>query len=226
VLKDGICSLISSYLKTRTIDAGSCTVTCEVPERYLALLANATSRPNCQGGAAPWTGRQRFEISFATAAGSTKFFVYAEVQPAAAPVVVATRAMARGEVLTAADLELQDVAYLPKVGDRRVVARSIDSLIGMEVRQPISAGSMVYLEAVQPPVLVKRGELIRISSQSGGIRVRTTARALQDRSQGQLVEVESLTTKQRFDVRVVGPGEAAIVAIATPAGPIKTARRK
>jgi flagella basal body P-ring formation protein FlgA len=178
---------------------------------------------------APWTGRQRFEISFSTTTGATKFSIYADVNPAAMPVVIATRAMARGDVVTAADVELQDIGYVPKPNDRRVAVRSIDPLIGMEVRQPIPAGSMVYTDAVQPPVLVKRGELIHVSSQGGGIRVRTTAKALQDCSQGQLVAVESLTTKQRFDARVVGPGQAVIAAVATPTvsertTPVETAR--
>jgi flagella basal body P-ring formation protein FlgA len=231
ILNDGIRELIASYLKTKSAEAESCTVACQVPPRHLASLATATSRPVCQGGIAPWTGRQRFEVSFATAAGATKFFVHADVNPAATPVVIATRALVRGEVVTTADVELQDIGYVPKPNDRRVAARSIESLIGMEVRQPIPAGSMVFTDAVQPPVLVKRGELIHISSQSGGIRVRTTAKALQDCSQGQLVEVESLTTKQRFDARVVGPGQAVIATVATPAAgertaPIETARLK
>jgi len=45
------------------------------------------------------------------------------------------------------------------------------------------------------------------------------------------VEVESLATKERFDARVVGPGEAVIVAIAAPAiserqGPIRTTQQR
>jgi flagella basal body P-ring formation protein FlgA len=228
ILSDGVATMISNYLKTKSADAASWTVTCDLPPRHAASLAAATSRPVCKGGAAPWTGRQRFEISFATAKGTTKFAVYADVTPAAMPVVVTTRALARGEVVTAADVELQEVGYVPKPNERRVAARSIDMLVGMEVRQPIPAGSMVFTDAVQPPLLVKRGDVIRISSQSGGIRVRTTAKALQDRSHGQLVEVESLATKERFDARVVGPGEAVIVAISTPrasAAPVETARR-
>jgi flagella basal body P-ring formation protein FlgA len=230
-LNEGVCTLISSYLKTKSAEAGSCTVKCDLAARHLASLAAATSRPVCNGGAAPWTGRQRFEISFATGAGAAKFFVYADVTPAATPVVVTLRPMARGEVVTAADVELQIVESAPKTSDRRIVARSIEPLIGMEVRQPIPGGGMVFMDAVQPPILVKRGELIHISTQSGGIRVRTTARALQDRSHGQLVEVESLATKERFDARVIGPGEAAIVAITSPAtnersAPIETARRQ
>jgi flagella basal body P-ring formation protein FlgA len=99
----------------------------------------------------------------------------------------------------------------------------------MEARQPIPAGNVVYRELVKSPVLVKRGELITVSSQSGGFRVRTSARALQDCSHGELVQVESLQTKEKFEARVVGPREAAIATItreeARSPYPVGTAQR-
>ncbi len=230
MLSDGIRNLMANYLRTKTGDAGNWTITCDVAERHLALLQTATTRPTCAGGTAPWSGRQRFVISFATANGPNQFPVYAEITPPSVPVVVALASLNRGDVITAADLELQNGDGIPKSNGRRVPAQSIESLIGMEARQPIPAGAIVFTDSVQSPVLVKRGELITISSQGNGIRVRTTARARQDGSHGQLVQVESLETKERFDVRVVGAREAAVSAIsASPqremARPIETARR-
>jgi flagella basal body P-ring formation protein FlgA len=100
----------------------------------------------------------------------------------------------------------------------------------MEARQSIQAGAVVFSDQVQSPIMVKRGELITISSEAGGIRVRTTVRALQDKSKGQLVQVEALNTKERFDARVTGPQTAAIMTIASPSfgepsNTIETARR-
>jgi flagella basal body P-ring formation protein FlgA len=222
--------LIASHLDMKTGRAMDVTVDCEIADRHLMLLAAATSPVDCQGGAAPWTGRQRFELSFNTTDGPVKVPVYAQVTPESMPVVVTTRAMTRGDVFTAADLDLQNVAYAPKPGDRRVALDSVESLIGMEVRRPMPAGSIVFSDAVQSPILVKRGDLITVTSQSSGIRVRITAKALQDRSQGELVQVESLDTKEKYVARVVGMREAAIVAIgpAAASGPVpqtETARR-
>jgi flagella basal body P-ring formation protein FlgA len=230
VLADGVPTLILNHLNRQSTDASRYEVECEVAERHLALLASAKTKPKCTGGAAPWTGRQRFEISFATPDGAVRFPIYAQVTPPPVPVVVALQPIARGDVFTAANVELRDVGYAPKANERRVAVDSIDSLIGMEARQQIPAGSVVFAESVQSPIVVKRGELISVSSQSSGIRVRTTARALQDRSRGDLVQVESLQTKEKFDARVVGPGKAVIIAIAAPASsapaqPIETARR-
>jgi flagella basal body P-ring formation protein FlgA len=205
--------LIAGHLDTQTGRAMDVAVTCEIADRHLMLLAAATSPLECQGGAAPWTGRQRFEISFATTEGPVNVPVYADVTPESMPVVVTTRAMTRGDVFTAADLDLQNVAYESKPGDRRVALDAVETLIGMEVRRPMPAGSIVFSDAVQSPILVKRGDLITVTSQSSGIRVQITAKALQDRSQGELVQVESLDTKAKFDARVVGLREASIVAI-------------
>lgn len=230
VLADGIQTLILNHLATQSADASRCEVECDVPERHLVLLASATSKPNCTGGIAPWTGRQRFEISFTTANGAVKFPIYAQVTPPPVPVVVALQPIARGDVFTAANVALQDVGYIPKANERRVAVDSIERLIGMEARQQIPVGSIVFAEALRSPVVVKRGELISVSSQSSGIRVRTTARALQDSSRGDLVQVESLETKEKFDARVIGPGKAVIVAITAlesseQARSIETARR-
>jgi flagella basal body P-ring formation protein FlgA len=65
---------------------------------------------------------------------------------------------------------------------------------------------------VQSPVLVKRGDLITVSSRSGSICVRTSAKAVQDGSKGDLIQVESVDSKQRYDARVVGLREASVFA--------------
>ena len=136
--------------------------------------------------------------------------------PVLTPVVVAVQPIARGAVFTAAQLEVRNINYVPKASDRRVAIDAIEKLIGMEARQAIQTGAVVFSDQVQPPVLVKRGELVTVSSQASGIRVRTTARAREDGVQGQLVQVESPDTRERFEARIVGRREAAIVALTTP----------
>jgi flagella basal body P-ring formation protein FlgA len=212
-LRRDIQLIVENYLNTKALDGIGREVTCDVAERHLAQLQLAKSSPVCSGGAAPWSGRQRLLISFPTARGQAQFPVYAEVAPKAVPIVIATEQIPRGAVITAAHIELRTMEHSVKANDRRKPVGSVESLIGMEARQTIAPGAVVYTDQVQSPLLVKRGELITISSAAGGIRVRTTVRALQDRSQGELVQVESLATKERFDARVTGPGAAAIITV-------------
>ncbi len=84
-LRDELTRIISSYLDMKTGQAGGWRITCEVPARHLAQVDSASSPPTCSGGAPPWTGRQKFIISFQTAEGGVQFPVYAEIVPAAAP---------------------------------------------------------------------------------------------------------------------------------------------
>jgi flagella basal body P-ring formation protein FlgA len=229
-LRTDVRHLVADYLSSKSADAAGCEVTCDVAERHLSLLQIANSSPMCSGGNPPWTGRQRLVVTFNTERGEVSFPVYAEVTPKAAPAVVAIENIPRGAVITAAHLELRMVDRLPKSNNRRFPVDSIEKLIGMEAKQTIQAGAIVFSDHVQSPILVKRGELITVASESGAIRVRTTVRALQDRSKGQLVQVESLDTKERFDARVTGLRTAAIMTFASPSvgnqsSTIETARR-
>jgi flagella basal body P-ring formation protein FlgA len=203
---------IASYLETKAGQAATWRVSCEVADRYLALLARATAPPQISGGNPPWTGRQRFLVEIRTAEGAMQLPVYAEVGATSIPVVVAVQPIGRGEPITAADVALQAVDHLPAANGRRIAVESVESLIGMEARQSIRAGEVVFSDQVQPPLLVKRGDAITVSSHAGGIRVRTTARARENGARGDLVQVESLETRERFEARVVGPREAAVFA--------------
>jgi flagella basal body P-ring formation protein FlgA len=211
-LRDEVRRIISSYLDAKTGQTGAWRVTCEVPARHLAQLNASKSPPTCSGGSPPWSGRQQFILSFNTADRPVKFPVYADVTPAAVPVVVAVQPIARGALITAADVELQTIESVPSATSRRAPVTSLAQLIGMEARQPISVGDVVFTDRVQSPVLVKRGEVITVVSQGGGIRVSTTARARQDGARGELVQVESLETRERFDARVIGHRQAAVFA--------------
>ncbi len=128
--------------------------------------------------------------------------------------VVALQPIARGAVITASDVELQMLESVPAATSRRAPVTSIEQLIGMEARQPIVAGDVIFTDKVQAPVLVKRGEIVTVVSQVGSIRVTTTARARQDGSRGELVQLESLGTRETYDAQVTGLREAAVFATA------------
>ncbi len=229
-LRQRLNRIVLKYLDAKTGRVDAWKVECDVVDRELAKLNVATSDPVCQGGSEPWTGRQRFLMSFATADGQVQMPIFADVAPPAVPVVVAIRPIVHGDVIKAADIEMRTVDSGSKMMSQRAVAESVEKLIGMEARQSIQAGEIVFADQVQSPILVKRGDLITVTSQSGGIRVRTSALALKDGAHGELVQVESLGSRQKYDARIVGPREAAVFALSRPEAPeqpqrINTARR-
>lgn len=186
--------------------------------RQARLVAAAEKIVVC-GGTAPWQGSQHFEVTTYGPAGATRFEVLAQVTVRPS-VVVLTRSVGRGEVITAADVELM-------AGDpadaNAVVFHAVEEVVGKEARQAMSAGNAVAREAVQAPVIVRRGEVVTVYARSSGIRVRTMARAREDGSLDDLVTVESLDTRKSFFARVCGVQEVEIYAQAVqtrePAAP-------
>ncbi len=229
-LKSLVCRILGDHVQAKSGKAEMGRIECKLSERQLAQLAGATSLPVCGGGSEPWTGRQMFTLSFATADGTVQFPVYADVAAAAVPVVVATRPVGAGMSLQPPMWKYGKSTPTARTSGQQATFDSVEEIIGMEARKPLQANEVVLADQVQSPVVVKRGELITIGSQSGGIRVRTSAKALQDGAQGDLIAVESLESKQRYDARVVGLREAAIfaparVATPTPRKRVDTARR-
>ena len=175
-LQDQYENIIGDYVASKTGQSEPRRIACNVSAHQLAQLAEATSPPTCEGGDEPWTGRQKFMISFTTASGPIHVPVCADVAEPAMPVVVAIRPVARGDVITGADIDVRKLEPSAKAGQRTAID-SVEKVVGMEARQPLQPGDVVYNESVSPPLLVKRGDVVTAVSQSGGIRVRTTAKA-------------------------------------------------
>jgi len=201
--------LVLEHLRRSSGQDGGWNATFKVSNRELQQVSMATSPLTCAGGRSPWVGQQRFVITFATPQGDARVAVFANVTRPL-PVVKAVAPVERGKLITAADVavELSEDSFLAL--GRRVPFDSIERLVGMEATRPIQAGEVVFTDSVRMPLLVKRGEEITVIAQGGGIRVRTVARARQDGARGELVQLETPGSRERFDAVVVGQREAVV----------------
>jgi flagella basal body P-ring formation protein FlgA len=229
-LRQRLTNIIANYVGAKTGKVEAWRIECDVTNRELRQLDRAMSAPVCSGGREPWVGRQRFLLSFSSADGQVQLAVFADISPPPQPTVVALRAIARGDVIRAADIELATIEVNSKSTGQRATFDSVEKLIGMEASQAIRVGEAILVGQVRSPIMVRRGDVITVISQGGGIRVRTSAKALSDGARGDLVQVESLGSREKFDVRIVGPREAAVFAISRPTTPelptrMDTARR-
>jgi flagella basal body P-ring formation protein FlgA len=128
------------------------------------------------------------------------------------PVVVTIQPIERGAIITAADVELQSLDDVSTASGYRAPIGSMEQIVGTEAARPLPAGHVVVTSDVQAQLLVKRGEEVTVYARGGGIQVRTLARARQNGARGELVQVESLETRERFDAVVVGHREAVVFA--------------
>jgi len=173
------------------------------------------------------TGRRQFQVTVQTTHESVRFAIEAGVA-AAPPVVVSVESLPRGAPVRATDVAL--VRLPPEQGPPEGL-HSLEEIVGKETTRAIPKGKVVAADWVRSPLLVRRGDVVTVSARSGGVCVRTTARARDDGSLGELVAVESLTDRSTYYARVVRPREVEVYARAArasdsrPGGPAGTVLR-
>ncbi len=130
-------------------------------------------------------------------------------------VVVATRAVPRGAVIQASDVQLD--RSQPVTGKMEVATR-LEEVVGKEAAGAIVAGRPIDQKAIRQPLLVRKGEVVTVYVRSPGVRIRTAGRAQDAGSQGELIAVESLENRQTYFARVTGIQEAEVYARAEERG--------
>jgi flagella basal body P-ring formation protein FlgA len=185
----------------------------KLDESAVPAILEARQALYIAGGKAPWVGSQRFTIAAGEGAVLRPLIVSANVKLPAAT-VVAVRSLARGDIARAEDFTLSRDAR--RVGLQTESSyTSIEQVVGLEVIRPITAGQAVTNAMLRKPRLVDRGFVVTVVANSGGIKVKTTARARQAGSDGDLIEVEAIADKARYFARVSGVQQVEVLAGAT-----------
>jgi flagella basal body P-ring formation protein FlgA len=203
-----VAQAVLEYLRRQVPDTSCWKVDVQLDEEQARQLTAAGSSISVQGGTAPWLGPQRFQISIVGATEPVAFEIDATVSMPTA-VVVAARPLPRGVLISAADVRLEPLEPTAGIGQP---FNSIDQVVGRETAEPISAGKPLEADSLRLPLLVRRGDVVTVFARAAGIRVRTTARARDEGSLGDLVAVESILDRRRYFARVAGLREVEIFA--------------
>ncbi|MCE0503894.1 MULTISPECIES: flagellar basal body P-ring formation chaperone FlgA [unclassified Roseivivax] len=105
---------------------------------------------------------------------------------ATVPVAVPVRQILPGEILTEADLR---VISLPRARVGSFALTDRDKLIGMEVRSLLTTGRAVMAQAVQEPLVIRRGQSVAIRLNDGRLVLSAPGRALRDAHAGEEIKV-------------------------------------
>ncbi|MCE7975038.1 MAG: flagella basal body P-ring formation protein FlgA [Leptolyngbya sp. PLA1] len=122
-------------------------------------------------------------------------------------VLVATSAIAKGSAIRPGSL-LEEERWLPPSSS----PASQTDLDGQVLKNRLSVGQVVEMQDIEPPLVVKRGDVVAVDCLSGAFSVRTTARALSPGRLGEVIQFQSLSSKHTFRARVSGPGLAVTLA--------------
>lgn len=117
-----------------------------------------------------------------------------------ASVVVATRAVGRGEVVTEHDVTVErlDLSDLP-----RGIVTDPAELVGLTVRQPLMPWAPVRREQLGTSALVRRGDAVLIVATSGALRITTPGEVRADAARGESVAVLNRASGKQIVGRVV-----------------------
>ena len=206
--KRRLCEAIAKYLNEHSASQQDWAVEFELTEANARLFADSVTPIQVAGGAAPWTGLQRFELASASPRATARATIDATTR-VIAPVVVALHAMARGDVIHEGDVALQRIAAADKLP---CAMHAPEQAIGHELVRAVGAGMAVTTDALRQPLAVHRGEVVTVLARAGGIRIRTNARAREEGSVGELVAVESLLNRSAYYARVSGTREVEVFA--------------
>lgn len=163
-------------------------------QRKLAKIGTVVQ---VEGGRRPWTGRQRFLITGDLQ--DEKVAIYAKVVRVQT-VLFAREAIAKGNIIRLTDLELREhEGRVPTTA-----YASLNDVVGMEAARSIRPDTIVQESHVKAPLQVQRGESATVFARTGGITVKSSVVARQDGAMGDLIQVETVDSKEQFTARVSG----------------------
>jgi flagella basal body P-ring formation protein FlgA len=118
-------------------------------------------------------------------------------------IVYAARPIERGQTISENDiyLEEKDVSAVPQ----RVVFNPKE-VIGKKAKRNIPASMMLRSNLVEYPSAVKKGDLVTILAQSGGLWISTKGEAVEDGIVGETIKVKNLRSKKIVGGTIVERG--------------------
>ncbi|MFT3997398.1 MAG: flagellar basal body P-ring formation chaperone FlgA [Asticcacaulis sp.] len=122
-------------------------------------------------------------------------------------VLVFTRSMSAGEVVSASDIAWQPVQSHMASG---ALNGDADTAIGKSVRAPVREGGVVRASDLTSPIVVHRADAVRVVWQMGGASLSMTGTAQKDGAIGDVITIRNPQSKKLIDAVVTGPGTAAV----------------
>jgi len=105
-----------------------------------------------------------------------------------ADVVTPTRTLRPGTLITAADLTVKDT-------EQNGMFDRIEDVAGQEARIALYAGRPIPFDAIGPPALIDRNEIVALHFQTAGLSITTEGRALERGGVGDRVRIMNLSSR-------------------------------
>jgi len=122
----------------------------------------------------------------------------------AADIVTPLRTLRPGSLIELDDLTVRDGAH-DGAFDR------ISDVVGQETRLALYAGRPILFEAVGPPSIVNRNEIVALRFHTAGLTITTEGRAMERGSKGDRIRVMNLQSRTTLFGLVQGNGTVKVI---------------
>lgn len=184
----------------------------EVQVLHASYLELACRQPLVEALDTRYPARMRFAASCPGSVGSRQeVTLRAEIS---AEVLVATTSLSSGHTLVAEDLasERRDVSNSPDAVSDLSIA------VGQALKRSLRPGQVLQRQMLAVPLLVRRGDTVRIVARSGPVEVSNAGEALENGHADDVIRVRNPSTGRVIRVRVIDRGSVEPVDL--PAMPI------
>ena len=196
---DGLRSAIRTAVAERVGDARSIEVELAGGSMVAGNIVSAQPASGARLG-----GAIRFLVKPAT---GRVYQVVARVRVIAGR-AVAARAIARGEQLTAADVQWTEG---PLDGQLLQPLPSLDEVLGSQALRASAPGEVLTSIVLASPVAVRAGEEVALTVRSGAMEVRGMARAVSSGSIGDVIRITTPGSRDVRRARITAPAKVEIV---------------
>lgn len=120
-------------------------------------------------------------------------------------VLAYARSLAAGEIVQPQDLIWTKVAAAPTDAPQ-----DADALIGMSAKRPLREGAAASMRDVAAAQVIKNGDIITVTYDSGGISLALQGKAMTAAATGDVVSVQNTLSKKIIQAVATGPGSAIV----------------
>lgn len=207
---------ITEYLELKTGERTDWRITARVPAKLADVIRIRRNIVGIGGGQEPWLGEQEFvlQVKDRDRVVNVPIQAHIDLPPM---VVVASRPLRRDEIISADLLELAPLQQRSGEDPAKYFS-DMEKLIGKQLKRSISTGLPIASEHVGAPTVIGRNEMVEVESVSGGVSVRTMARSLGSGAVGDLIDIETVSTKHRMLATIVGPMKVRVAAVSARGG--------
>lgn len=121
------------------------------------------------------------------------------------PVLVSS--MSKGDVIEEDDIKIQRV---DKIRLRQQVITVSDKLIGKKLARTLATGAMVSIKDIVEKVTIEKGKAATLVYKLKNIELKTTAEALENGVDGQIIKFRNISSDKIINAMVVDSGSAVV----------------